>query len=56
MCTRGPVSVHLSMRSAFWGRLVLGKNGALVSRYILSLVADKKSKYGVQGGEKERVL
>ena len=55
-CTRGPASVHLSMRSAFYGHLILGRNGALVSRYILSLVAEKKSKYGVQRGETGRVL
>ena len=36
MCTHGPVSVHLSMCSALWGCLVLGENGALVNRYILS--------------------
>ena len=40
-CTRGSISVHLSMCSAFWGRLVLGRNGALVSKSILSLVAEK---------------
>ena len=55
MCTRGPVSVPLSMLSAFRGRLVLGGNGALASRYILSLVEEKRSKYGVKRGENERI-
>ena len=38
-----------------WWLEELGRNGTLVNRLILSLVAEEKSKYGVQRGEKERV-
>ena len=38
-----------------FGDVVLGRNGALVNSVMLSLVAEGKSKYGVQRREKERV-